>query len=79
MKIIVKSEELNIYLPFPNFIFTNKVSFKIFLHAIQDYVDLSNLEEEKLYHFLKKAVKMYPGLTLVDVESADGECVKITL
>ena len=32
-----------------------------------------------LYHILKKGIKMYKGLVLVEVESASGEYVKITL
>ena len=79
MHIIVKSKEANLNLPIPNFVFANKVAFKIFMSQHKDLVEISAVQEEKLYHILKKGIKMYRGLVLVEVESAEGEYVKITL
>lgn len=79
MHIIVKSEETNINLPIPNFVFANKLVFKTFMSQHKDLIDIPETKEEVLYHILKKGIKMYKGLVLVEVESASGEYVKITL
>lgn len=79
MHVIVKTDEVNIHLPIPNFVFANKLAFKAFMSQHKDLVDIPEAKEEVLYHILKKGIKMYKGLVLVEVESASGEYVKITL
>jgi len=79
MHVIVKTDEVNIHLPIPNFVFANKLAFKVFMSQHKDLVDIPEAKEEVLYHILKKGIKMYKGLELVEVETAEGEYVKITL
>ena len=79
MKIEVHSEDLNLKIKVPLFLFPAKTLIKEML----DEVDEDCMPSKKeMRHLAKEAVKIlkeHKGLVLVDVESDDGETVKITI
>ena len=79
MKIEAHSEDLNLKIKVPLFLFPAKTLIKEML----DEVDEDCMPSKKeMRHLAKEAVKIlkeHKGLVLVDVESDDGETVKITI
>lgn len=79
MKIEVHSEDLNLKIKVPLFLFPARTLIKEML----DDIDKDCMPSKKeLRHVAKEAVKIlkeHKGLVLVDVESDDGETVKITI
>lgn len=79
MKIEVHSEDLNLKIKVPLFLFPAKTLIKEML----DEVDEDCMPSKKeMRHVAKEAVKIlkeHKGLVLVDIESDDGEAVKITI
>ena len=79
MKIEVHSEDLNLKIRVPLFLFPARILIKEML----DEVDKDCMPSKKeMRHLAKEAVKIlkeHKGLVLVDVESDDGEAVKITI
>ena len=79
MKIEVHSEDLNLKIKVPLFLFPARILIKEML----DEVDKDCMPSKKeMRHVAKEAVKIlkeHKGLVLVDIESDDGEAVKITI
>lgn len=79
MKIEVHSEDLNLKIKVPLFLFPARTLIKEML----DEVDKDCMPSKKeMRHVAKEAVKIlkeHKGLVLVDIESDDGEAVKITI
>ena len=79
MKIEVHSEDLNLKIKVPLFLFPSRILIKEML----DDVDEDCMPSKKeMRHVAKEAVKIlkeHKGLVLVDVESDDGTAVKITI
>ena len=79
MKIEVHSEDVNLKIRVPLFLFPAR----IFIKEMLDEVDEDCMPSKKeMRHMAKEAVKIlkeHKGLVLVDVESDDGETVKITI
>ena len=79
MKIEVHSEDLNLKIKVPLYLFPARILIKEML----DDVDEDCMPSKKeMRHVAKDAVKIlkeHKGLVLVDAESDDGETVKITI
>lgn len=83
MKIIVKSQEQNLNLTLPTRLIFSKFILKLGLRIGEKYA--SKLEKippsavDALVDELRKTKKKYGTWDLVEVRSADGEYIKITL
>ena len=79
MKIEVHSEDVNLKIRVPLFPFPVRLLIKEMVnHVDEDCIP----SKEEMRHVAKEAVKIlkeHKGLVLVDVESDDGETVKITI
>lgn len=76
MKVVVKSNEINLNLPIPNFLIFNKIVFSMF---VGKYLSLPKENQQNMYTALKTLCKNHKGFTIVEVETQDKEYVKITL
>lgn len=81
MKIQVHSATQHIFIPLPNCLAFNPITESIAISAIKDNADikLSRADIRKLFAALRAARKEFGHLVLVDVDSHDGDRVKITL
>lgn len=85
MKIIIKSpNERTIRLIFPTRLLFNSLTAKIGAAALKKYVpsDKFKIKPRDLHKLIKEINRIkrkYPGLVLVDVETSDGDIVKIKL
>lgn len=81
MKIRIKTEDTKLNLRLPSSLMYSSLTFKIIEKAIEKEtgVRMNKDTSDKVRLLLKKAVKKYKGLNLVEVHSADGEIVEITL
>lgn len=81
MKIRIKTKDTKLNLRLPSSLMYSSLTFKIIEKAIEQKTDvrMSNDTKNKVRLLMKNAVKKYKGLNLVEVHSADGEIVEITL
>ena len=71
-------------MPIPNFILYSKLGARVAAAAMQPYVpkNVVSLDYETIramQNALKESVRVHGHFTLVDVEDADGDKVKIVL
>lgn len=82
IKVIDPQENLNLNFVIPNGFLMNRFLFHIIYKSIQKSTNQLPLEEEKIYlliHALKQSKKQFGSYDLVDIESKDGEIVKIRI
>ncbi|NBK96949.1 MAG: hypothetical protein EOM50_02815 [Erysipelotrichia bacterium] len=80
MKIKINSEGKRIRLWLPTRLFTSSLSFKLIEKALQkEDIHCSKETRDNIQKLLKQARKKYKGLCLVEVHSADGDDIEITL
>lgn len=77
MKILIKEGSRTITIPIPGFLLGGRLGSK----ALDKYTRKASLSGNPgdLKKILAQAEKQYPGWVLVEVESSDGEEVKIVL
>lgn len=66
-------------LPIPNALLTSEFVASIALRYTKDYVQCSTSQRKKIMKLLKTFAKQYQGLTIVDIETASGDVIHITL
>lgn len=66
-------------LRFPTSLLMGRFAFSIAMRRAEGYVEISDDQKDKIIKLLKQTGKKYKGLKLVDVHSAKGEIVEITL
>lgn len=81
MKIEVVTEDFKMKLPvpLPTFLIRGIVIEYALKGVSNASVKMSKEQSRKLAKAIRKCAGKYKGLTIVDVESSDGEIVKITL
>jgi len=84
MRIYVNSKEAKFFFPIPNFILYSKLGARVATAAMQPYVpknvvSLDYKTIRAMQNALKESVRVHGHFTLVDVEDADGDKVKIVL
>lgn len=75
MKIRIKAEKINLYIPVP--LWAGGIAIRIGLRDKLDKEQRRMILES--YKVCKKHLKAYKGLELVNVETANGEKVRITI
>lgn len=80
MKIIVRSEGVNLSIPFP----TGMIDSFVVRLALKEGLKKSNVEYDvdmimNFLHAVKKELKNHKGLHLVEVEATDGTYVDIVV
>ncbi len=84
MRIYVKEKNKRVFIPIPFWflkIFINEKMKKFIIKNTRDnkYIDyIKEINFDEVYKTLKR-LKAYKGLKIVDVESENGEKVKITI
>jgi hypothetical protein len=81
VRIKIEAEGYRFTIPLPIGIFINGPALRIMEKCVKKHahVPLSAEQVSALLRALKQAKKTFPNLTLVDVKSADGQRVVITL
>ena len=84
MRIYVNSKEAKFYFPVPNFVLYSKLGARVAAAVMQTHVPKNDvpLDYETIRAMqiaLKESVRIHGHITLVDVEDADGDKVKIVL
>jgi len=84
VRIKIKSDDKNINLYFPTRLLLNKLTARIAANAINSNSETNNLklsakDLEKIFAEINRIKRKYPKLELVNVESASGETVVISL
>ena len=82
MKVVIKSEEAKIFLILPTSLILNKLSAAIATKILKSKipaVDLSTDELMKLINCIKRYKKNHKHWEVVNISSADGEIVFISL
>lgn len=79
MKIKIKTEKAKFTLWFPTSLLCSKLTLSIALHASKETIEFNDKQKEMVIAILKKCKKEYKHVRLVDVETADGEIVQITV
>ncbi len=85
MRITIQSPgERTIRLVLPTRLLFNSFTARIGARTINKYVSFDNMKvsSSDFRHFIKEVNRMkhkYPGLELVDIESSNGEIVKIRI
>ena len=75
MKVRIKADKINLYLPVP--LWVGGIAIRIGLKGKLDQEQRRIIL--KTYKICKKHLKAYKGLELVNVESASGEKIRITI
>lgn len=75
MKIRIKADKINLYIPVP--LWAGGIAIRIGLRDKLDKEQRRMVLES--YKVCKKHLKAYKGLELVNVETANGEKVRITI
>lgn len=82
MRIYIKSKETKLFIPFPTVCLCSHTAAKFILDILRrSHVEIP-VPSETIYaaqRVLKKSIKIHGHFTLVDVESSDGEKVKIVI
>ena len=82
VKVIVPKEKVRIHLPVPLSLIFNRLTCPIIAHFATKYTEGLILEGDQLYEIvqtLKQSKKIYGHYDLVDIETSEGEIVKISL
>ncbi len=84
MRIQISTDDHNIRICLPNGLFFNRLTAAIGIRAMQKYApeqlrDLSPKQINALFSEFRRIKKKYGSLDLVDVQSSDGQIVKIIL
>lgn len=90
MKVVVKSEEINLNLYIPMFVLTNGIRLTKFINKNYNKDNKSDKSIEKAIKYIDyvdiniimsaiKELKKYKGLTLVEVKASDGTYVLIKI
>ena len=82
VKVIVPKDNFKFDLPVPLGLFINRLTCPMIAHYANKYTKGYHLNSEQLYRLfkcLKDSKKTYGHYDLVDIESSDGEIIKISL
>lgn len=79
MKIKIRTKDFRMQLYFPTSLILSRLGVSIALRATQNYIRLTEEQKEVLVKGLRRCRKQYKGLTLVDVQTASGEEILVTL
>lgn len=79
MKIKIKTKDLKLTLPVPTFLINKKVVRYILKNITDSSSEFSEEQCRKIAKVLKKYVRKYKGLKLLEVEESNGDIVEITL
>ena len=82
MKIIVHNQENNISLRLPGWLVSGRFSIRIVTAAIRKHAPNCGIPPEMLGQLLaslRDFARTHPGWPLVDLQSHDGDIVRITL
>ena len=79
MKIKIRTEDCKMTLRFPTSLLLGRMTFSIAMNRAKEYIEFDNEQKDKLIKLLKRTRKKYKGLKLVEVKTAAGEIIEITL
>lgn len=86
MKISVRADQCNFSIPLPNWLLLNPVSFRIVAQAVRKNcsqrisgISISPSVAKALVREIRRLKKRYGSLTIVEIYSANGEHITITL
>ena len=80
MRIIVRNEDVKLWLPIPTAWLFNEFTVGFIPKVMeQNGFSITKQQARELVHAVRKCNRIHRGLTLVEVESADGGYVKIKL
>ena len=83
MKIRIRADSCRLHLRIPDTLLYNTLTCTVIEKTMQENTDIAwSMDKEtakEVMRLLKHFSKEYKGLTIVDVETADGEIVQITL
>lgn len=79
MKIKIKTADIHLNLRIPNSLLLWDIPISIALHYTKDTIELSRDQRKKIVKLLRECSRKYKGLTLIEVDSSEGERIEITL
>lgn len=81
MKVRVKADGKNINVRFPSSLLYSSLTINLIRREIKKKsgIEIDKETSKKIQKIAKKAIKQFKGLTLVEVQSAEGEIVEIIL
>lgn len=81
MKIKIDTEEKKLNIRIPSSLLYSSIVFKIIERAIEDKsgIKIDKETKHKIQKLLRKMIKEYKGLKLVEIHSTENEIIEITL
>ncbi|MBR4889186.1 MAG: hypothetical protein IKU17_08585 [Clostridia bacterium] len=84
MRIYINAKDAKLFFPFPNFLLYSKLGARVAAAVMQTHVPKNDVPLDyetirAMQNALKESVRIHGHITLVDVEDADGDKVKIVL
>lgn len=79
IKIISEDFKMNLPVPIPKFLIRGFIINRVLRGVTNGSVEMSEEQSRIIAKTLRKSLRKHKGLTLVEVESSDGDYVKITL
>ena len=82
VKVIIPKDNIKLNIPVPLGIFLNRLTCPLIAHFATKYTEGLYIDGDQLHQIaksLKQSKKIHGHYTLVDIESSDGEIVKIEI
>ena len=82
IKVIVPEENININFPVPLGLFLNRITCPLLAKYANKYTNGFNIDGNQLFELIKvlnDSKKIFGHYDLVDIESKDGEIIKIRI
>ena len=82
MKITIRSDEINMTIPIPNFLIDSAMTRSIIKNGIEQSGHEISIDPHTIDVFLKelaRVAKQHKGLVILEAESSSGELVKVVL
>lgn len=79
IKVVSGDFKMNLPAPIPKFLIRGIIINRVLKGVTDGSVEMSKKQSRIIAKVIRKSLKKYKGLTLVEVASSDGDYVKITL
>lgn len=79
MKIKINTKDCKLNLRFPTRLIAGKLTVSIIVNSTKEKITFTQEQKKAMVKMLKVCRKQYKGLKLVDVKTADGEIIEITI
>ena len=82
IQVIAPKDNVKIFIPIPNSLFMNRLICKLMIHYANKYTNEYKITNDQLYQLfrcLKESKKLIGRYDLIDIETSEGEIIKISL